>query len=732
MDFNLSISNPAFGQCRIIGTENCWKKNCQIVIKDYETLDLVLRISPPEISIESIEIAADGCTVAFKDVMETWIIYNIDKNERMNFVENDEQEDADDRFYSLQFFTMKCENSLIMTLNQNRLGLRIWKIENDQILPTIKQISSKYQIESCRWIMAPNRKQILLWYRKFDYNGDPKHRPKDRQNWINESQIELWDLETWSIQRSLKMPAFVFRNAGGYIATNDFEHGLSLYCINYINRNTEFIISAYGRFGLDDGTMGLIKLEDDINASQNLIEFSNRFQIILHENQYIKNISVSDDHQFIAIDFSREDVGEYELLTSGNYQFYTYLLQVLVLRIIEDQVRYYAKVKPSVISKSIFIPGKNRLLVHDYWDKHCLYEYNLQGHNIHWQDIQDSNSNLKYIALKDGTKTTVKVLDVCMAYVNSIPVVAVLNLDINDSYQLEVAYFLDADHVEEPRELLNYSIPKECVGSYKITSRHRKTDNVLIFIIHSEICLEEYGMLIIIITINLKTGKKIIYEQDDMYRHISQIYADDCYLYTYQEKDTLDKENLCNVKCYKFGDGKQQTQLIKTYPYDVQNGSVFKISVDSNQLVYSPVITYSRKYKKKDLFIEIYGETKADAIVNHWYSSYIIFLLENGDHAAILNKHGEVIMKMYKNSKIKVDPEAIIFNNENLWSNKHFLAYYRSLSSLHFYDSKTLQLQMTLPFPHFEIMDMQWNCQKSSFIVSNRCDNYYCFIKRIE
>ncbi|RDD36279.1 Ubiquitin-conjugating enzyme E2-17 kDa, partial [Trichoplax sp. H2] len=710
-------------------------------IKDYETSQVLLQISTPNKWIRNVEISADGHTAAYYyRHQRKWIVYDVDKNEQMVFTTHNQEIHVKTDFNSLQFCPSIHLTSFIMTLSRNRHEFRIWEIKGHQILPTNKRISCEYKIEYCRWILVQGSFQILLWWRKYHYE-DKNHKPKVENNWTNECQIEMWNLQTWSRMLSYQVPAFICSSTDHYIATTDVEHGLPLKNINYINNTSAYIILAYCSRQYP-GPIGLLKIgKDDSHSNHSLIEFPHQFKPILPNIQFVRDILVSD-HQFICIDYYRE---------------------VHVLKIIGDQVQSYEKVNPSFFNKATLIPGSSRLLVYDYEEKHCIYEYNLQA--------------LQHGALTYHPKASVEILDVGLAYINNIPIIALLTNDADNVCKLQVSDYksetsprlfyhslqnhnercflyndlksaivvcikkeehritvtkidriLGRDDGSLHKELLDYALPEEYPNYYFVQTRFRKVDKTLTCIIKS--WDENYGWGMLIITISVETREKMAYQQDHRYQDLNQIYADDFYLYTWQkEKDGYESNHAYSVQCYKFGDSKHQTQLVQVIPCDHWEGIVCKINLSSSGMTYDSQIKHSTLNMPREQLNECWREEDANVIKMFERQEKEIFLLENGNHRAVLNRDGEILAKLYKENSVTFNLCVSFFNNENLWSNKYFLVYNWRLSILFIYDAETLQQQINLPFPHFQIVNIQWNVQRSSFIARGKKD--CCLIERI-
>ncbi|EDV18960.1 uncharacterized protein TRIADDRAFT_62583 [Trichoplax adhaerens] len=673
LDQSISVSNPDFGDLRIIGTQNNYGEDCQIVIQDYQTSQTVLQISPPSMHIGKVEISADGRTAAFKqlsrkvahcnlsriELMDEWIVYDLDKNEEISFAQNDQGEDVKTDFDSVQFCPAQSQTQVIMTLSGDSREVRIWKIEGNCIRPTNKQISRQYKIEYCGWVLVQDSACVLLWWRKYRSQGG-KSEPVDPQNWINECQIEMWNAQQWTC-RSFKVPAFIHaKDENRYFATNDFQHGLPLRHIN-IYRDAAYMILSYT--SSRSSTIGLLKMEKDI-------EFEKQFRPILHDVGNV-NILVSGDQSMIAFDcYSKK----------------------LILKMSGDQVQ--SRVELDQSGRSMFIPGSNRLLIYDAPNVN-VYEYNLQGDKIAWQDI--SQTKLIFVGWsvdvgrpQRNPQTTVNIFD--------------------------LIEFVGIEDCRKYRELINGILEEESTAKDWIRFRYRKKDNTLILF---PIYFSSKARWII--TINLTTGMKSV-DRLTYSGYAGVVYVDDDYLYVWEDVRR-------SLKCYKFGDG--EYQLLQNIDYQRKEGLMCKIMMN-----YNPhKIEHSPLEMEKEELVDVWGEKDAEMIAiapltGHCNGS-LLLLLENGDHIAILNQYGHLLMKRYKDNIKYFDDfdENKFFDHENLWSDKQLILYENG-SSLNIYNPQTLQLQITLPFPHFRIWDMQWNLQHSQLIIRSRKD--YCLVTHVK
>ncbi|RDD36192.1 Apoptotic protease-activating factor 1 [Trichoplax sp. H2] len=659
-DQSISVSNPDFGPLRIIGTQNNYE-DCQIVIQDYQTSQTVLEISTPSMHIGEVEISADGRTAAFQqlsfmDEIVKWIVYDLDKNEEISFAQNDQGEDVKTDFDSVQFCPAQSQTQVIMTLSRDFREVRIWKIEGNCIRPTNKQISRQYKIEYCRWVLVQDSACVLLWeeYRsqrgKFeDYERD------DPEKWINECQIEMWNAQQWTC-RSFKVPAFIHaKDDDRYFATNHFRHCLPLTYIN-IYRDAAYMIISYSKLDSGSSTIGLLKMEQDI-------EFENQFRPILHDVGNVVNILVSGDQSMIAIDCDMRLVQYWKL----------------ILKMSGDQVQ--SRVELDQYGRSMFIPGSNRLLI---YDEPNVYEYNLQGDKIAWQDISQTKS-VDVGRPQRNPKTTVNTFD--------------------------LIEFVGIEDCRKYRELINGILEEESTAKDGIRFRYRKKDYTLILFPR----FPSY-----VITVNLTTGKKSVYRLT-LSDYARVVYVDDDYLYVWERKE----DDACSLKCYKFGDGEHRTQLLQNIEYQRKEGLISKIMMNSNSNQ-PAAVGHSPLRVNKEKLVDVWGEKDAEMIANVPGFDDLLLLLENGDHIAILDQDGNLCMKRYKD-KIKYFHHITqFFNHENLWSDKQLILY-QNRSSLNIYSPQT---QITLPFRHFRIWDMQWNLQHSQLII--RSDQDYCLVTPVK
>ncbi|RDD35779.1 hypothetical protein TrispH2_011858, partial [Trichoplax sp. H2] len=353
----------------------------------------------------------------------------------------------------------------------------------------------------------------------------------------------------------------------------------------------------------------------------------------------------------------------------------------VILKMSGDQVQ--SRVKLDQYGRSMFIPGSNRLLI---YDKPNVYEYNLQGDKVAWQDISQTKSvDVGSDVTQRNPQTTVNIFD--------------------------LIEFVGIEDYGKYRQLINRILEEESAAKDWILFRYRKKDNTLILF---PIYFSSKARWII--TINLTTGMKSV-DRLTWSDYAGVVYVDDDYLYVWE----MMEDGEYRLKCYKFGDGEHRTQLLQNIKYQEKEGLMCKIMMN-----YNPhKIEHSPLKMKKEKLVDVWGEKDAEMIANAMTYEHFLLLLENGDHIAILKHDGNLRMKRYKDNIKYFNPLTQFFNHENLWSDKQLILY-ENPSSLNIYNPQTLQLQITLPFPHFRIWDMQWNLQHSQLIIRSRKD--YCLV----
>ncbi|EDV19457.1 uncharacterized protein TRIADDRAFT_62073 [Trichoplax adhaerens] len=347
-------------------------------------------------------------------------------------------------------------NKSLLTYDEekNFREVRIWKIEGNFIRPTNKQISRQYKIEYCRWVLMQDSVCVLLWWRKYqsqrgkfeDYERD------DSEKWINECQIEMWNAQEWTC-RSFKVPAFIHDR---YIATN--QHVLSLTHIN-IYRDAAYWILSYT--SSRSSTIGLLKMEQ---------EFENQIRPIFYDGK-VENILVSGDQSMIAIDCDRkvraklgyydigdqfgsivDDVDVENISALGDQSMIVNdCSKEVILKMSGDQVQSFVKLDQS--GRLMFIPGSNRLLIYGNSLDVNVYEYNLQGDKIAWQDISQTKS-VDVGRPQRNPQTTVNIFDLIK--------------------------FVGIEDCRKYRELINGILEEESTAEDWIRFRYRKKDNTLI------------------------------------------------------------------------------------------------------------------------------------------------------------------------------------------------------------------------------------------------------------
>ena len=82
------------------------------------------------------------------------------------------------------------------------------------------------------------------------------------------------------------------------------------------------------------------------------------------------------------------------------------------------------------------------------------------------------------------------------------------------------------------------------------------------------------------------------------------------------------------------------------------------------------------------------------------------------------------------------DDESHIFKDcvilsENLWCHKFWMVFNKQTKNIEMYEVKTMKLYHILPFGYFEVTNIKWNQEQSSFIAYSRYDGRYCVFKRV-
>ncbi|RDD36076.1 hypothetical protein TrispH2_011925, partial [Trichoplax sp. H2] len=331
-------------------------------------------------------------------------VYNVDKSEQIYLVGNSQQGDINNQFHHLQFCPAMPKCSMVMTYGSH-------------------EVRKKYKSSAAR---AENTGNLTRkCYVEFVLG-----------------KSKVMELEPWFCLLSIEVPACIYSKDNHYIPTDNFEHGLEIRCINYINNNAGFIILRYKSYKNDfKGVLGLINMnKDDIDSNGYFTEFSSRFQPIWHDIVDSDSISVSNIQKFaedsdystesedeesltdsVSISISSDQLGELGteiqfmkdsdcISVSNDQQFIVLdpdlctISKIVVFRVENGLVQSYTRLPCHDRCQVVrLIPSTNQLLVFEYKHKHCIYEYSLQGRNIQWHDIQDSVEvqNVKIHKCKD-------------------------------------------------------------------------------------------------------------------------------------------------------------------------------------------------------------------------------------------------------------------------------------------------------------------------------------------
>ncbi|EDV18830.1 uncharacterized protein TRIADDRAFT_62703 [Trichoplax adhaerens] len=276
------------------------------------------------------------------------------------------------------------------------------------------------------------------------------------------------------------------------------------------------------------------------------IEFENQIRPILHDVGNLVDILVSGDQSMIAIDCFKKK---------------------LILKMSGDQVQ--SRVELDQHGPSMFIPGSNRLLIYDAPN---VYEYNLQGDKIAWQDISQTKS-VDVGRPQRNPQTTVNIFD--------------------------LIEFVGIEDYGKYRQLINGILEEESAAKDLILFRYRKKDKTLI-LMNTSYVGEKW-----IITVNLTTGKKSV-NRLTLSHGARVVYVDDDYLYVWERN----KDDRRSLKCYKFGDG--EYQLLQNIDYQRKEGLICKIMMN-----YNPhKIEHSPLRMKKEKLVDVWGEKDAEMIAN--------------------------------------------------------------------------------------------------------------------
>ncbi|EDV20606.1 uncharacterized protein TRIADDRAFT_60817 [Trichoplax adhaerens] len=743
---HISLSNPQSGNLRIINIANNQKQNCKLEIMDYQTLHIIHQLSPPFQWVRNVKISADGGLVAVEyytnypasfRANKRWMIYNLNFKKELYFVDKRKKRMNHVTFKSMEFCPNVLNSCNFISLCYINKDIKLWKIQDNHIQCTGKEISFAFKVESYRWMQ--NGSKILLWGRK--YYVDCMGRP-EKLNTILECQIQIWNFETWHRLRSMEVPSYIVRQQQNLFKPSGYVNNAgALHNVNYIDNDCTVLILGYSKI------IGLIKVPDNGVETVNLIEdFMNSFQPIFKKSMPVNDISISDDQQFITIDIDDRNDAK---------------ASKLVIRMLSGQPQSYLMLKPSNGNKlTKYIPDSSRLIIYDYDLEYCIYEYNLKANNLRWQTIKnkeiiyfnekreiiqefdeeilstccafinhdplmiqliqkDGKSELKVYNYKEDQQST-KVFcysldepyDRCFTY-NNLQSAVVIRTYLEDCKRslkyknvsiAEKPNLLNMRDSEKCKELLRYDTEPEVTCVTVTGSKYREKDNTLIFVMnvkHSVSC----GILVA--AINLCDGAKTIYEDKYAYSQIRPIYFDDNYLITNQQK--VNSNDYC-IMSYKLGNSKAQILNKEEFNYHRDRGLACKVNLPGKYCIDSLKIKCSSLKIKEDLVHEIWKDEDAK-----------IFL--------VFDQNYRILRKSCKNRAINLEFDSRILNFEELSSENLFLTFNINNSNIYIYELNTLQLIHKISFPYFIVQHTKWNPQQSSFILSDGEQRYNIFKK---
>ncbi|EDV21016.1 uncharacterized protein TRIADDRAFT_60338 [Trichoplax adhaerens] len=764
-------SRPRNGDIKIIyANNNRWRKDCTIVVSDYETSKIKVKFSLPKTYVFEVRISSDANIIAYlmsRDRREEWEIHNIGTRQRLQAIKQDGSKIPVLDWKKLEFCPIIPGYPVAMTVSRDRKDIAIWKIQGREMKHTGKSISYLHQIERCEFVQ--NSSKILIWWRKYN---SYRLRLQDDNSWINECQIEVWDIQDWNHYQSFEVPGFIQYDHGQFTAGKSTLSCLELATVKYIDLECTSIIASYGDTLLQLFSNG----NEDKRISNSNRDLTNSLKVIYQSEKYIADIVISDDHLLIAVRMHLEP-------------------NIMIFKMEKNAINSYSTIhcvqdaKTDLVDGNlhlIFIPGSHDLLVYNQYPMYCLYRYNLEATNLDWQSAEEAILSDRQTSID---KCNSVIIDSSHAFVHDIPIIAKLVVNKQDGscrlkvyqgegleqiadYKLAQPYqrcFLydDCDflilvtmhtchkkqcvngHLEshhwhiiitqlyhsrgnlQQKQQINHTLRDDPERLILKESKHRISDNTLIFVFYAE--YEDESRPWIVMMVNHVSGDSMIYFDDDypLYEDMKIVFCNNYNLVTYQK---IRNSQELAIEWYKLGDG-INIKHFKTYSYHIQDQLACKIVVpiskraDDLEIGLLPwnrlrQIMAGARYDSMSLERPFKREIK----VTQSARANECFVIEKGNVMSMFYLDDELLVKSYKDARRRqLDIE--IADVDNLWTDKYLVE--KRNDHIYFYDKTTLQLMHVLQSPHIKCKRIKGNRQQSLFICQDD-ERQYSIIKRIE
>ncbi|RDD40482.1 Apoptotic protease-activating factor 1 [Trichoplax sp. H2] len=753
-----SCSNPAYGNLKFSYTKNNGKSDCTIMVKDYETFKTACSLSIGEAYIHEVRISADGRLIAYATVRKKqnkkWEIYNMDIHERVPFINCAGVKTPSLECRWLQFCPVISQNPVLLTIAVNKKDIQLWNIKEYGIEETEKLNSCWNCLEGFEF--TSNGESLSFWW-------SSNKRLQSTKSWINECQMEIWNVEKLYCEKTFLLPEFIDHVDDRYTVATASNYDYQLKRIKYSNQTQSACFVIYGK------VLGLLTQEGRDSKTCSFLEgFTDFFYPIYISDKPISNVIVSDDQQLLVIPKSHEN-------------------DLTLIKFVNGHAKSYINLRCSYSSHNLrFMPGSYHLFDYNKHGTQCLYQYSLDVESTIWRNIQARPLTDNVVnADKDSQEI---IIDSSASFINSIPVVAQLTenrtkgikkLKIyrNESLDLSIDYKLDQEYqncylysetdsviltrwykckvigitsltdwnnehchivVTEFNSVLG-SISQK--GQFKYTlweespadivtwkSRYRKEDNVYMFIFY--IKKGENRDRWLIMMVKNSQEHKIADIGDDMYLYqsIKIIYCDEYYLITRQKiKESAD----CVVKWYKLEDTVNNCVLLKSHIYKEDDGIVCKIILPT-QKSSSKNLNVSLSSRSLDMMKKQWGEKIANIFVAYCNeeANKECFLFERNEETTVFSHTGQLLGKSHGDIIKQFYLDAKIYRVESLFTKKYFAVFEELSGKIQFYDNVSLQLIHTIQSPYIQAWNVTGNLEQSMFICQGRTGKY-SIIKQI-
>ncbi|RDD46820.1 Apoptotic protease-activating factor 1 [Trichoplax sp. H2] len=689
-DRSIRCCISSLGNLLIIGTNNNGRNDCQIVGKNYETSQVLFKLTPLKQDVYALRISIDGTIIAYR---------------------------------------YECE---------------IWRIDGSQIQSVNNPFFFEAGVHQCEFIQ--NGRMILFW-RNQDHQFDKKRE-------IISYKLQIWDIEEHQYKQIYTVPARIIWSNNQVKLSNNVGQGHILDHVVHIGQRDATIAMAYGKIlGViatepnSQTTFDIVQnfgnffvpiYQSPFNIDA--IKISNDGQLIAILSHYeitvIKTIN-GLANKCLKIDSPiglkklsfipktpRLLVYEYE----NSQSVYEYNLSewqsgwndILLRR--QESIGYedYENIIDTSCTFIDDIPVVAQLIT-------CGAEGNceikiFQGYRSEQKFSIKLDEKYQQCFLYDDFPSAILV-GVCKCPENDdLPDQSLLRWHITIA---ELTNFQCTTTGTREKRISEFHIPDQVKEFRVISSRYRKADSNIILIVNIMTINHGERALIIMVDSNTLARINCFDYNTEIHEQIRIIYFDDYNLITRQWVEDCCK---CSIKWYKIGTDRIKLKQQLTYQFG--SGLALKIDVITKNIG-KLKMKVSIFNLDQEIFKRIWGPNDTEifkAIIPQDRNEY--FLITKEDHFSVLDPYQDVLVKGFKKNKLELSTYTQVLNIENLWSQKFYFTFDRVVRKMYIYQATTLKLLHILSFPYFTAWSMKWNSQQSSFILTN-AKNQYSILCRV-